>query len=137
VTFVLDASITLAWFHKDERTSALEGLLLRAMESGPWAPSLWPLEVANGFQQSVRRGRITLVQRNAALSALALMPVAIDPETGIQAWSTTLDLSTRYSLTVYDAAYLELAMRRGLPLATLDRVLRAAAAASGVPLLGL
>lgn len=137
MTFVLDASITLAWFHKDERTGALEGLLLQATQSGPWAPSLWPLEVANGLQQSMRRGRITLVQRNAALSALALMPVAIDPETGIQAWSTTLELSTQFTLTVYDAAYLELAIRRGLPLATLDRELRAAASAAGVPLLGL
>ena len=77
------------------------------------------------------------MQRDAALSALALMPVAIDPETGIHAWSTTLDLSTRLNLTVYDAAYLELAMRRGLPLATLDRDLRAAASAAGITLLGL
>jgi predicted nucleic acid-binding protein len=137
VTFVLDASVTLAWFHQDERTGALEGLLVQATESGLWAPSLWPLEVANGLQQSVRRGRITRVQRDAALSALALMPVAIDPDTGIYAWSTTLGLSTRFSLTVYDAAYLELAMRRGLPLATLDRDLRAAASAVEVTLLGL
>lgn len=137
MTFVLDASVTLAWFHQDERTGALEELLVRATESGPWAPSLWPLEVANGLQQSVRRGRITLVHRDAALSALALMPVALDPETGIQAWSTTLDLSTRFTLTVYDAAYLELAIRRGLPLATLDRDLRAAATDVGVVLLGM
>jgi predicted nucleic acid-binding protein len=136
VTFVLDASVTLAWFHEHERTGALESLLVQATESGPWAPSLWPLEVANGLQQSVRRGRITLAQRDAALTALALMPVAIDPETGLHAWSTTLDLSTRFTLTVYDAGYLELAIRRGLPLATLDRELRAAAAGAGVPLLG-
>jgi predicted nucleic acid-binding protein len=128
--------VTLAWFHQDERTEALDALLVRATESGPWAPSLWPLEVANGLQQSARRGRITLGQRDAALAALALMPVAIDPETGIQAWTETLDLSTRFTLTVYDAAYLELATRRSLPLATLDRPLRAAATTLGVPLLG-
>ena len=63
--------------------------------------------------------------------------MAVDPETGIHAWAQTLDLSTRFSLTVYDAAYLELAVRRGLPLATLDRDLRAAASAAGVTLLGM
>jgi predicted nucleic acid-binding protein len=137
VTFVLDASVTLAWFHKDERTPATDELLDRAPTSSIWVPSHWPIEVANAFQQGVRRKRITIAHRDAALATLALLPVAVDPETGIHAWSATLDLSTRFTLTVYDATYLELALRRGLPLATLDRELRAAASAAGVPLLGL
>lgn len=92
--------------------------------------------MANAFQQGIRRRRITIAHRDAALETLASLPVAVDPETGIRAWAQTLDLSTRFDLTVYDAAYLELAVRRGLPLATLDRELRAAASAAGVTLLG-
>jgi predicted nucleic acid-binding protein len=137
VTFVLDASVTLAWFHKDERTPATGELLARAPISSIWVPSHWPVEVANAFQQGVRRRRITIAHRDAALRSLASLPVAVDPETGIHAWAQTLDLSTRFDLTVYDAAYLELAVRRGLPLATLDHDLRAAAAVAGVTVLGL
>ena len=138
MTFVLDASVTLAWFHEDERTPATDGLLAQATEFG----ALGSVHVAarSGKRPSARcatRSDHPTANRDAALSALASMPVAIDPETGIHAWSTTLDLSTRFSLTVYDAAYLELAMRRGLPLATLDRDLRAAASAAGITLLGL
>ncbi len=135
MTFVLDPSVTLAWFHKHERTPAIDELLDRAPTSSIWVPSHWPVEVANAFRQGVRRNRITIAHRDAALATLALLPVAVDPETGIHAWSATLGLSTRSTLTVYDATYLELALRRGLPLATLDRELRAAASAAGVPLL--
>ena len=137
MTFALDASVTLAWFHKDERTPATDELLVRAPTSSIWVPSHWPIEVANALQQGVRRGRIKMVHRDAALASLASLPVAIDPETGIRAWAQTLELSTRFTLTVHDAAYLELAMRRGLPLATLDKLLRAAATSAGVPLLGI
>ena len=137
MSFVLDASVTIAWFHKDEGTAATDELLARAPISGIWVPAHWPVEVANAFQQGVRRGRMTMDHRNAALASLASLPVAVDPDTAIHAWARTLDLSTRFRLTVYDAAYLELAMRRGLPLATLDRDLRAAASAAGVPLLAL
>ena len=137
MTFVLDASVTLAWFHQDEQTPATDELLVRAPTSGIWVPSHWPVEVANAFQQGVRRGRITIAHRDAALTSLASLPVAVDPETGIHAWAQTLELSTRFRLTVYDAAYLELAIRRGLPLATLDGALRAAASSAGVPLLGM
>lgn len=74
---------------------------------------------------------------DATLADLALMPIRLDPDTDRQAWTVTVRLASRHKLTVYDAAYLELALRRGLPLATLDTDLRAAAAAEGVVLLGL
>lgn len=137
MTFVLDASVTLTWFYADERTPATDSLLSRATSEGAWVPALWPIEVANAFQQGVRRGRLTFGQRDAVLRVLASVPVAVDPETGLHAWTTTLGLSTRYRLTVYDACYLELALRRGLPLATLDAELRTTAEAEGVSLLGL
>jgi predicted nucleic acid-binding protein len=136
VTFVVDASITLAWFYLDERTSATDVLLSRAADQGAWAPSHWPLEVANTLLQGVRRRRHDQALRDAALVTLASLPVAIDPETGTRAWAESLGLATRRALTIYDACYLELAMRRDLPLATLDRELRRAAEAEGVPLLG-
>ena len=74
--------------------------------------------------------------RDATLADLALLPISLDPETGRQAWSATVRLAARHKLTVYDAAYLELAQRRGLPLATLDKELRRSAKAEGVVLLG-
>lgn len=136
MTFVLDASVTLTWFYSDERTAATDGLLTRATSEGAWVPGLWAIEVANAFQQGVRRGRLTLGQCDAILGSLASVPVAIDPDTNLHAWTATLGLSTRHRLTVYDACYLELALRRGLPLATLDAELRAAADVEGVALLG-
>jgi predicted nucleic acid-binding protein len=84
----------------------------------------------------VRRGRTDAAFRDAILADLALLPIRLDPETDRQAWGATARLAARHRLTLYDAAYLELARRRGLPLATLDRELRIAAAAEDVALLG-
>jgi predicted nucleic acid-binding protein len=99
-------------------------------------PGLWHLEVANAFQMAVRRQRIDRIYRDASLAELALMPITVDADTNSYAWSTTLRLAERCSLTIYDAAYLELAQRRSLPLATLDKELRAAAPALNIALLG-
>lgn len=79
-------------------------------------PSLWRLEVANSLQTGVRRGRISAEFRDAALTDLALLNMAIDPDTDTFAWSATLRLAERFGLTLYDAAYLELAHRLTLPL---------------------
>ena len=100
-------------------------------------PSLWKLEVANALQMALRRRRVTAGFRDYSLADLADLPIAIEPDTATYAWTTTVRLADRFGLTIYDAAYLELANRRGLPLATLDRELRAAAAVLDVPLLGL
>ena len=93
--------------------------------------------VANSLQPAVRRGRINETFRNKALADLELLPVKIDPETDRQAWGATLQLAASHRLTVYDASYLEVAIRRQLPLATLDRELREAATARGVILMGI
>jgi predicted nucleic acid-binding protein len=122
--------------YSEETTEAISEVLARLTDRGAWVPALWRLEVANVLQMNVRRGRHDAAFRDAALTDLAMLPISIDPETDQQAWGATVRLAARHRLTVYDAAYLELAQRRGLPLATLDKELRDAATAEGVILLG-
>jgi predicted nucleic acid-binding protein len=136
VSLVLDPLLTLSWYFEDERTPAADELLDRVAEAGALVPSLWRLEIANGFQTAIRRGRIDTAFRDKALAQLARMPIRIDPDTDSYAWTNTLQLADRFRLTGYDPAYLELAQRRVLPLATLDKPLRAAAGALGITLLG-
>jgi predicted nucleic acid-binding protein len=136
VSLVVDSSVSLAWVHEDERHPVTDAILDLVVEDGAVVPSLWHLEVANGLQMSVRRRRISVEGRNRALAHLISLDIEVDPQTMPHAWSDTLAVSTRFGLTVYDAAYLELAHRRGLPLASLDRELRAAGEQLGVPLLG-
>lgn len=136
MSLVLDTSITLSWYFEDERTPASHTVLHRVAQHGAFAPTLWRLEVANGFASAIRRKRIDRAYRDASLTDLAAMTIAIDPETDGQAWSATLRLADRYDLTIYDATYVELALRRQLPLATLDEAMRRAAQAAGIVLLG-
>jgi predicted nucleic acid-binding protein len=105
-------------------------------EAGAVVPALWRLEVLNGLQVAVRRGRISIAYRDGSLTDLSSLVIAIDPGTNHQAWSATLQLCDRFGLTPYDAAYLELAQRRRLPLATLDGELVRAAQEVNVPLVG-
>ena len=99
-------------------------------------PALWRLEVANSLTVAVRRNRIDAEFRRAALTDLALLDLTTDQHTDSRAWAETLQLADRYRLTLYDAAYLELAQRRKLPLATLDQELLIAAQATGTKTLG-
>jgi len=93
------------------------------------------LEVANAFQSAIRRKRITAPYRDQSLAELTQMPIIIDADTNVYAWTTTLRLAERFALTIYDSSYLELAQRRNLPLAALDTELREAASAVGITLL--
>jgi len=129
VSLVIDSSMTLAWYFEDERTAASLAVLEQVADAGAVAPALWRLEVLNGFQTAVRRGRIGVAYRDASLADLQSLAIAIDPGTNRQAWSATLRLCDRFGLTPYDAAYLELAQRLQLPLATLDTALARAARA--------
>ena len=97
-------------------------------------PGLWPLEVANALLVGERRGRTTAADAAHFLAILSAFPITVDDETVARAWADTMHLARAHNLSAYDAAYLELAMRRGLPLATLDDKLKAAAVAVGVPL---
>ncbi len=136
MSFVLDSSIALSWCFEDERTPATRALLVRVGVAGACAPALWPLEVLNALAMAERRSRIDSERRQRLAGLLHDLPVTIDDETASQARAVASQLAARFRLTVYDAAYLELAQRLNLPLATLDQELRAAAAALGVPLLG-
>jgi predicted nucleic acid-binding protein len=136
MSLVLDSSVALAWVYADETTDAVLRLFDDIRLHGAWVPGLWRWEIANVVHLNVRRGRHSGDFRDGALSSLALLPVKVDAEADRQAWSSALHLAERHGLTVYDAAYLEIASRRKIPLATLDRQLRAAAASDGVQLLG-
>ena len=136
MSLVLDPSLTLCWYFEDERTAAADAVLDQVVDSGAVVPALWRIEVLNAFQTAIRRKRIDAVFRDMALGRLTVMPIAVDPDTDTHTWTTTRDLADRFRLTAYDAVYLELAQRRGLPLATLDQDLRTAGTALGVALLG-
>ena len=127
MSLVLDSSAALAWIYQDEQPELALRIFEQVALSGAYVPSLWRLEVANGLRTGLRLGRIDHADRDAALSDLMILPITIDSDTDRQAWTATLQLSDRLNLTVYDAAYLELAQRRALPLATFDAPLRAAA----------
>jgi predicted nucleic acid-binding protein len=137
VSLVLDSSATLAWIYSDETTNSIRLLFEAVGEEGAVVPALWRLEIANSLTVAVRRGRIAANFRRAALTDLALLDIAIDDQTDVHAWGETLRMADIFKLTVYDAAYLELAQRRNLPLATLDGELRAAAKSLDLRLMGM
>jgi predicted nucleic acid-binding protein len=136
VSFVIDNSVALAWCFEDEQTQPLMDLLDRVAETGAVAPSLWSLEALNGLLMAERRKRLDGKRRQRLAGFLRSLPIMLDMETADQAWTATARLAERYRLTSYDAAYLELAQRRKLPLATLDVELIKAAKALGMALLG-
>jgi predicted nucleic acid-binding protein len=136
VSLVLDSSATMARVFPEERTNAILDVFKFVAENGAWVPELWRIEVANTLNVGIRRGRISTVNRNGIISDLESLPISIDWETKNHTWGRTLDLADNHQLTVYDATYLELALRLSLPLATLDNDLRKAARAEGVSLLG-
>ena len=136
MSFVLDNSVALTWCFEDERTPATTALLEQLTEAGATAPMLWPLEALNGLLVAERRGRLDTARRHALASFLRALPIRLDDETASQVWTATAELAERFQLSSYDAAYLELALRHDLPLASLDRDLRAAAVAVGLTILG-
>jgi predicted nucleic acid-binding protein len=133
---VLDSSVALSWCFEDERTPATAAVLQRVVDNGACAPSLWALEILNGLSTAERRGRVDQVTRERLENLLRELPVRLDADTAVVAWTRTASLAHRFRLTIYDASYLELAQREQLPLASLDRDLRTAGAALGLTLLG-
>ena len=134
-TFVADASVAVSWVHPGQATRQTAGMLDAIAEgSALEVPALWPLEVANALTVLVRRRKLTKDERETALSWLRTFPVRIDHEMASLAFSRLSELATVYGLSVYDAAYLELAQRRKLRLACKDGPLRTAAAKLGVRL---
>lgn len=130
--FVLDCSATLPWVFASEATKETDALLDVLTKGGKaWVPALWHLELGNVLLGAQRKGRIDKAGIEGFLSALDVYEIEVDGETMALAWSKTLALAESFGLSVYDAAYLELALRRGLPLATLDSALLAALKKAG------
>ncbi|MGO4128246.1 type II toxin-antitoxin system VapC family toxin [Inquilinus sp. YAF38] len=131
--FVLDASVSACWLLLDEMDSRADAAFARLDTDQAVAPALWWFEIRNIFIINERRGRLDAADTHRALALLEDLPILIDraPDD-----SLILTLARRHRLTVYDAAYLELALRNGLPLATLDAELSVAARAENVELLG-
>lgn len=130
--FVLDGSVTLAWGFEDEDDAHAAAILVKMPDLHAHVPGLWTLEVANALLVGERRKRLTPADVARFLAILDAFPITIDEETASRAWADTLHLARAHSLSAYDAAYLELAIRRGLPIATLDARLLDAATAVGV-----
>jgi len=137
MALVIHSSLTLAWIYLDKLTPTTLRLSQSISKTGAWVPSIWRLEIANSLYFSVRRRRIDRAFRDRAINDLSHLAISVDTATDEFAWTTTLALSDRFGLTMYDACYLELAQRRALPLATLDKDLRKAAKALDIPLLGV
>ncbi len=133
---VIDASSVLAWCFEDEGGPEADALIDKVVAKGAVAPGLWSFEVANGLVSGERRRRIKPAESAAFVAMIEELPIETDTETGGRALHETISLAREYRLSVYDAAYLELAMRLGLPLATDDRSLAGAAKRAGVALIG-
>jgi predicted nucleic acid-binding protein len=134
VEIVIDCSLTMCWCFPDENDPYARDVLRSLPERQVFVPALWPLEVANSLLVGERRNRLDEAETTEFVGLLASLPITVDQETSERALREILGLAREQHLSSYDAAYLELAMRRGLPLATLDRQLRGAAAAVGVDL---
>jgi predicted nucleic acid-binding protein len=131
---VLDASLTMTWAFTSEATPFTARVLESLTTTHAVTPALWPFEVANGLLDAERRGRINTAQQAEFLERLRLLPIHIEHRPAAWLGQQILPLARAHRLTAYDAAYLELAGREGLPLATNDEDLKTAARFAGVPL---
>jgi len=133
---VLDASVAVAWCFANEHSGLAENVLdLLSTGTEVVAPVVWPLEVANALLAAERRKRITPAQVTALLQRISKLPIVIEPVPTARAFEQVLSVARQHQLTEYDASYLELALREGLPLATLDLKLRQVARSAGVALI--
>lgn len=132
--FVLDCSVTMAWILEDEATAPAVALLRSLADDRAVVPQLWSLEVANVLLVASRRGRMVAQDWPKVITALEALPIEVDSATHARALGETLRLAAEHDISVHDAAYLELARRRELPLATLDARLARACETAGTAL---
>jgi predicted nucleic acid-binding protein len=133
---VVDCSVAMTWLFADEATQRTTKLLERLDTDSALVPAWWFLEITNVIALAERKGRITPAQSAEFISDLGALGIEIDTEAPDRALGHLLPLCRAHDLTSYDAMYLDLALRRQLPLATLDEPLRKAAKMLGVKLLG-
>lgn len=136
-SLVIDASVALAWCFADEASEGTQGLLRRMSRDAAAVPSLWFIELANALAVAERKGRIQSHQTADFIRLIGQLDLEVDDHTEPRIFHYVLDLARTHQLSAYDATYLDLARRFGLPLATFDANLRRAAEASGVSLLTL
>jgi predicted nucleic acid-binding protein len=129
---VVDSSIALTWCFKDEATPETDTLFERVRDDGAIVPGLWYLELSNVLLQAEKRGRIGTSDVAARLGLISELPISVDHETTARAWRDILQIARIDGLTTYDATYLELARRLGLPLLTKDKELARAARRSSI-----
>ena len=135
MTFVLDCSVTMAWIFPDEANEATDALRESLEANSAVVPVLWPIEVGNVLLVATRRGRITEDDWASIRDNLEALPIDIDAESCGRVLHTVLPIAYEHALSVYDAMYLELSLRLGVPLATLDEELITAAKTAGVEVL--
>jgi predicted nucleic acid-binding protein len=133
--FVVDNSVTMGWCFADEANAYTDEILQRFTLEKAIVPALWSLEVSNVLLVGERRKRLTQADTEQFLQLLRSLPIDVDEETPHRAFEQIIALGRQQTLSAYDAAYLELAMRTGIPLATQDKELRRAAPIVGVTLL--
>ncbi|TVR66324.1 MAG: PIN domain-containing protein [Gemmatimonadales bacterium] len=134
MNFVLDASVVLSWAFEDERDASALRVLERLRESEAVTSSIWPLEVSNALLAAQRRGRIDPADAARFASHLLVLPIVVEP---VERRASLVDLrrlAQDHDLSSYDASYLDVALRRGIPLATMDMALSRAAESAGVAL---
>lgn len=133
---VLDTTVAIAWCFEDHASRAMDDLLTKVVHDGAVVPPIWMTEISNVLLQAVRHGRLAPGTVQERLDVLDMLPIDIDGEGTGPAWrATVLALATAEALSIYEASYLELAMRRALPLASGDAALRRAAARHGLAVL--
>lgn len=132
--FVLDSSTVLAWLFRDEASAYADRVARSLVNRAALVPGLWLLEVANAILVAERRGRCSVEESATFVAHLAAIPIRYEESTPALTWASVLPLARSERLSAYDAEYLALALRHGLPLATLDKSLQKSATSVGVPL---
>ena len=130
--FVLDCSVAMAWCFEDEAAGYADRVLKKLVTREAVVPAIWPLEVANVLLVGERRKRLTKADSSRFLELLQGLPITIDVQATSRAFGDIMSVARSLTISAYDAAYVELAMREGLPLATLDDSLNKAASMSGI-----
>jgi predicted nucleic acid-binding protein len=130
--FVLDCSLTMAWCFEDERSENTDRVLAAIKDCPAFVPALWPVEVCNVLAYAERRGRISGVEVLQFFALLSRLPITIEPPLHAAQMPQLYSLTTSRQLSAYDASYLEVAMRRGLPIGSCDAKLVASAKQVGV-----
>ncbi|OGH04270.1 MAG: DNA-binding protein [Candidatus Lambdaproteobacteria bacterium RIFOXYD1_FULL_56_27] len=132
--FVIDNSVVMAWCFEDEASEYAQSVLASLQEAKALAPAIWPLEVGNVLLVAKRKKRLNEASQSRFLSLLRALPIQVVQESPERMLGEILALAQEYQLSTYDASYLDLAMRLGLPLATADAALKGAAKRAGVAL---